>query len=158
MRGIVPVIVILLLLTACSSIDCVLNNTVYSKYVVSSPTGVVSDTLFVHTTKKTGKDTLLLNRKVNVKDFLIQMSYDQPTDILIMEFKDTFGVSLYDTVKVSKQDICHFESVDCPPVFFHTINGVEHTRNVIDSIIISKSIVNHDTTAGNFKIYIKPGH
>ena len=158
MRGIIPVIVSVLLLTACSSIDCPLNNTVFSKYVVSGQSGILSDTLTVYTINKKGKDITMIDPKANLSEFLLEMSYDQPTDTIILKLTDSLAVTRYDTLKVSKNDICHFESVECPPVFFHTLTSVEHTHNVIDSIIISKSTVNYDTTAGNFKIYFKPGH
>ncbi|MBP5387047.1 MAG: hypothetical protein J6Y97_06640 [Prevotella sp.] len=157
MRRVVTIVLVLLLM-ACSSIDCPLNTVEGCKYGFAGEVTVLSDTLTVNAIRIYDKDTTLLNRKVNASSFVLPMSYNQPSDLLLFSFTDSLNVTLTDTVKVYKTDMARFESVDCSPVFFHQINDVEWTRHVIDNIIISKSTVNYDTTGCNLHIYIKPGH
>lgn len=154
----VATIVLVLLLMACSSIDCPLNTVEGCKYGFAGDVTVLSDTLTINALRTDGNDMTLLNRKVNVSNFVLPLSNNQPSDILFFSFTDTLNVTLTDTVRVFKTDMARFESVDCSPVFFHQINEVEWTRNVIDNIIISKSTVNYDTIGCNLHIYIKPGH
>lgn len=156
MRRIIPIVLAAIALTACSSIDCPLYNQVYSKYMLDGEVTMLSDTLYVSTTKVDGKDTTLINRLYDASDFLLKMSFTQPEDVLYFTFKNPLTVRT-DTVRVSKTTYPHFESVDCSPSFFHQIEGVSTTRHAIDSIIIAKKIVNYDTTGCHLRIYLKPG-
>ena len=155
MRRIIPVILATVILTACSSIDCPVNNTVYAKYVLGGEVDAIPGTLTVKTKRANGSDTTLLNELSFAKDFLLPISYVRPTDILVFQLTDTNAVTYIDTVKLSKINTPHFESVDCSPSYFHQLTGVTWTKKAIDSIIISNSKVTYDTTGGHVQIYFK---
>lgn len=154
MRRLIFAALTVVMVCACSSIDCPLNNAVYSKYVLKGDVGVLEKTLTVTTQRADGRDTLL-NELTNFTEFVLPMSYANETDILIFVTTDSNAVKLTDTVRVSKTNEPHFESVDCSPSYFHTIKDVTYTQNAIDSIIISKSKVTYDTTGGHLHIYFK---
>ena len=60
-----------------------------------------------------------------------------------------------DTVWVEKQNLPHFESVDCNPAMFHTIKGVRTTHHAIDSIKINNDKVTYNDTKPHFLLYLK---
>ena len=156
MRRVIFAILTAVVVCACSSIDCPLNNAVYSKYVLKGDVGLMEKMLTVTTQKTDGTDSLvLLNLLANFTEFELPMSYANETDVLIFEITDSNAVTLTDTVRVAKTNEPHFESVDCSPSYYHTIKDVTWTMNAIDSIIIAKSKVTYDTTGGNLHIYFK---
>ncbi len=147
----------LLLPAACTSIDCPVQNAVYTIYKVYDSNGnpvALMDTLTISTTRSDGNDSVLLNRSVNTSSFNLPISYTSPADTLIFEFKNE-DASVTDRVIVSKEDTPHFESVDCNLSYFHTITGVQWTRNVIDSIAINNQSVNYDLSKEHFHIYFR---
>ncbi len=146
------------ILSSCSSIDCPLNNFIRTKYVLSGNVTTLTDTLTVSALKVDGKDTILLNRKIAAEYFLIPISYTQASDRLIFKLTSPQSVTVTDTVVVNKINMPHFESVDCPATFFHTITDLKWTRNAIDSMVITKSLVDNDTIGGHIQVYFKPGH
>ena len=156
MRRIIVISVIAVLFCACSSSDCPLNNTIYCVYSLKGDVEMLSDTLTVTTPRAYGEDTILIDQKVNISSLLMPMSYIQEKDILYFKLTDENHVVYRDTVIVSKTNDPHFESVDCPPCYFHTITDISHTHNYIDSIIIKKTKVDYDTEVGNLHIYFKP--
>lgn len=153
MRKIIPILLSTILMMGCASLDCPLNNTVYTKYKLAGNITTLSDTLTISTLRMDGADSVLINQDVMVDSFSIPISYSQPEDILFFEMRDTLGVTYRDTIKVRKENEAHFESVDCSPAFFHTITGVETTHNKIDSIVINNKAVNYDATKAHFLIY-----
>lgn len=157
MRRIVPLLVglQLLMLLGCTSIDCPLNSTVVCKYVLAGPVNKLADTLTVTTRNETTGDPVKLNKLVGAADFTLQLSHNHPVDVLVFALTNSSSVTIRDTVRIYKQDQPHFESVDCPASFFHTLTSAEWTTHAIDSIIITKSKVNYDTTGGNIRIYFK---
>lgn len=144
MRKIIPLLSFLLALCACSSVDCPLNQTVYAYYSLDGEVTTLSDTLTIRTKRHDGTDTVILNSKVNTSKFYLPMSYTGDEDILILSMTDTFHVTRTDTIRLRKSSAPHFESVECSPVFFHTLTGVSHTSNTIEAVTISKPLVNHD--------------
>ncbi len=156
MRGIVPLLVVLLtvLLFGCTSIDCPLNSAVHCRYVLSGNVTTLSDTLTIYGQRENKTDTLLLNKAVGISNFSLPLSFRQPTDVLFLSLTSDSSM-VKDTVRIHKQSQPHFESVECPATYFHTLNKAEWTTHAIDSIIISKSKVNYDTTGGNILIYFK---
>lgn len=145
---------------ACSSVDCPVQNTVYTVYHLYKSDGMrdtLSDTLSVSTTRRNGTDSVLLNRSVKTSSFELPISYNDPEDTLFFEIKDTTAnsIAVYDTVYVKKDNQPHFESVDCNISFFHNITGVRWTTNAIDSITINKASVNYDASTEHFHIYFK---
>lgn len=158
MRKIIPFIAVaLLLVSACSSIDCPLNNLVYSSFALYGGDGradTLRDTLTISTNRTDGSDSVLINRDTRVTGFTLPVSYAQPQDIFFVEVKGEDIVTL-DTLTVSKESRPHFESVDCGPSFFHTITAVSCTTNAVDSVVINNPEVNYDTSNKNFHIYFK---
>lgn len=150
--------------SACSSIDCPVQNSVYSVYHVygadGQPDTLSTDTLTVKTLRRNGTDTILLNRSVDTKTFELPMSYNNPTDTLIFVQCDTAGLRapITDTVYVSKTDRPQFESVDCNIAFFHDITSVRWTRKGIDSVGINKTSVTYDASTEHFHIFFKARH
>ena len=138
---------------SCSTIDCPLNNTTYTKYKLMGDIKTLNDTLTISTTKQEGTDSVLINKDVKVDSFILPMSYHQPEDVFYFTVKNKYLQEYKDTVVVKKKDQPHFESVDCSPSFFHTITEVKTTHNLIDSIVINNKDVNYDASKAHFYIY-----
>ena len=155
MRKIIPFLMFaMLIMVGCSTLDCPLNNTVYTKYKLDGDIKkLVGDTLTISTQTSKGTDSILLNRAENVDSFILPISYSNPEDILCFEVRDTLGRVFRDTLTVSKENYTHFESVDCSPSYFHTLTGVKTTHNLIDSVVINKKDVNFDATKAHFLLY-----
>ena len=144
-----------LLVVSCSSIDCPLNNRVYVIYKLQGDETPLSDSLTISTNRINRNDTVLLNHVVNTDSFQIPISYQRPEDVLYFRRSNNTGLNIIDTVIIKKEDVPHFESIDCSPNFFHTIKSVQHTRLGIDSIIINKANVTYDTSKPHLFIYFK---
>ncbi len=159
MRKLISLTAMLLALVACSSIDCPVYSKVEAHYFIYNSDGTalkLTDTLSVNTKRSRGLDTLIYNQGVGVSDFYLPMSYSHPEDILEFTFfngADSFRV--VDTVWVKKDDIPHFESVDCNVSFFHRLTSVEYTTHHIDSLVISNPSVTNDQTTEHFRLYPK---
>ncbi len=145
-----------LVICACSSVDCPMNSSIYTVYRLYKANGVadtLKDSLSVVTFQKTPEqDAVLLNKLANVSEFYLPVSYQQTEDILYFLFTDT---EVIDTVTIKKENRKHFESINCNPSFFHTITGVEHTKNRIDSIIVNNPEVTYDKGKAHFHIYLR---
>lgn len=140
-----PIIAIVLvvgtvLLGACTSLDCSIENMVQLN--VSVPDTISDDTLNVYTIVNNA-DTALYTNGTHVTSLSLPMSYTQDADRYLFAFTDTAGVTLTDTVVVTKTNEAHFESVDCTPQFWHTIESATTTHNVLDSITINDPKVNN---------------
>lgn len=154
MRKIIPLLIMALTMMGCSSIDCPLNNTVYTKYKLEGTrTQLTADTLTIATRISTGEDSILLNRAENVDSFFLPISYSQAEDVLFFTVSDTLKRTFHDTVVVAKENHPHFESTDCSPSFFHTITSVTTTHHIIDSIKINNKEVTYDASKAHFHIY-----
>lgn len=148
----------LVALAACSSIDCPLNNRVYTKYALRTPEGK-ADTLklsmTISTNRTDGSDSVLINKDENVTSFSLPISNAQPRDSFFVELTGETMNSI-DTVVVSKNDKMHFESTDCTPSYFHTLTGVATTHHAVDSIVINNNNVDYDSSKTHFYIYFAP--
>ena len=142
-----------LAMVGCTSLDCPLNNTTYTKYRLMGNITTLNDTMTISTTKTEGTDSVLINKDVKVDSFILPMSYHQPEDVFYFEIRNQENQVFKDTVTVKKEDFSHFESVDCNPAFFHTITEVKTTHNLIDSIVINNKEVNYDASKAHFYIY-----
>ena len=148
----------LLLLMACSSIECPIQTEMavrYAFYDADDQPYTLPDTLFVWTQRSDGTDTLLFNRGVNQTGLRLPISYQHPEDMMVFGIVDTLKVVTLDTVWIQKEDIPHFESVDCAAHFFHTLTGVRSTHYSIDTIKIINTSVNYDTSGEHLHIYFK---
>ena len=151
----------LAIMVGCTSIDCSVNSTVLCSYrfmnakgdsvMLGNPVSVVSARTI------DGNDTVLINKLEKACTFRIPMSYSQDEDELRFEMIDTITKTVTtDIVKIQKTNQPHFESVDCNPAFFHTITGVTHTKNAIDSVVINNPNVDTDETKEHLYIYFHP--
>ena len=154
---------VVVFLAACSSIDCPVQNKVALNFAVKAYDGsgvevtdTLNDTLYVWTQRKNGTDTLLLNRLVAKTSFSLPLSYSHPEDMLVFGIipVDSTDATL-DTVWVQKEDIPHFESVDCSAHFFHRLTAVRSTHFGIDTVIINNPSVTYDSSADHIHIHFK---
>lgn len=146
-------------LSACSSIDCPLNNRTYASFKLAGDVTKLVDTLTVSTPRNVDnpeEDTVLINRLVDTDSLSLPMSYQRTEDIYIFTFvqKDT-ELKTIDTLWVSKENEPHFESVDCNPVMFHTIKDVRFTQRAIDDIKVNYNKVTYNDAKAHFLIYLK---
>ena len=155
MRKIIPILLFAIMtMVGCSTLDCPLDNTVYTKYKLDGNIKQLTGaTLTVWTPTKSGVDSTLLNQQENPDSFKLPMSYFNAADTLYFEVTDQLQRVFLDTVTVSKDNHQHFESIDCNPSYFHTIQEVKTTHNLIDSIVINHKDVNFDETKAHFLIY-----
>ena len=141
----------------CSSIDCPMNSKVTAKYAFYLPSGApakVTDTLYVSTVGRDGKEVILINRQLNTQDMLLPMSYNAATDTLLLTVKDT--VTTYrDYIYVTKTNDMHLESVECGAVFFHQITAVSSTHSFIDTVVVANKSVNYDSSQEHLRIYLR---
>lgn len=143
--------------TACTQIDCPVNNLVTTQYVVwdgDQTELTLTDTLTITTLKADGRDTTLLNRGIGISSFSLPISYNHPEDVLVMRLANDSVVTV-DTVWIKKEDTPHFESVDCNASFFHEITSLRCTTRGIDSIVINNPTVNYDNTTVHFILFPK---
>lgn len=156
MRHIIYIIGVVLALTACSSVDCPLNNVVYAKYKLMGDVTKLSDVLTITTVRVDGTDTILLNQQQNADSFELPMSFGQTVDELCLTRDRQDGSEVRrDTIWIEKTNEPHFESVDCGVNYFHTITNVTYTRHAIDSVVIHHNFVNYDASQQHFYIYFK---
>ena len=67
MRKIIPFVVFMVLaMVGCTSLDCPLNNTVYTKYKLMGDNKTLKDTLTISTKKIEGTDIELILKQYNV--------------------------------------------------------------------------------------------
>ena len=145
-----------IMITACSSIDCPLNNAVYTSYKLKGDVGVLSSRLLTVTSPvDSSRDTLLINRAANVDSFILPISYNRPEDVFHFTLTDQDGNETTDEVRVAKENRPHFESIECGPAFFHTITDVTYSNNAIEKIEINNKNVNYDAIKAHFYIYFK---
>lgn len=167
LKGLMTVLILTLFaaLFSCSTIDCPLNHNVATRFQLMKPDGnpdtLLTDTMWVLTTRMDGTDTLLLNRLCgnNATGFSLPISHILPEDaflVLMRKEGQTEGY-YYDSIIVKKEDTEHFESVDCQPSFFHKITGVRCKEHFIDSVVINNPDVNYDTkTPAHIRLYLNP--
>lgn len=160
MRKLLPFIVVAAFV-ACTTIDCPVQNTVSTLYHVYNADGTdltLKDTLTVTTRRSNGTDSIILNQLSGSNSFSLPISYSHPEDVLVFSFtivKTDTTLRVQDTLWVKKEDIPHFESVDCNASFFHTLTDVRCTHNHIDSIVINNPSVTYDQTTIHFRLYPK---
>ncbi len=147
----------LLAVWACSSIDCPVQHTVrtyYAVYNVDQKADTLKDTLSVMIHRTGFPDTLLLNTVSNPTSFSLPVSYFSTVDTLYFRFGQNL-IRTVDTVWVTKENLPHFESVDCNVQYFHRILDVRTTHHAIDSITINNPKVDYDPQAIHFHLYPK---
>ena len=155
-----PISLCAILLFSCTQVDCPLNNMVYANYRFYDHYGdsiQIDDSLTVITHCNEMQDSILINRKTKTTSFMLPVSYGQREDEFYMKLKNTER-TICDTIWVTKESLPHFESVDCNPVFFHTVTDVRCTHNIIDSVVINNKKIDYDSSKEHFKIYLYTGY
>lgn len=172
MRKIIVAILLLTAIMACTSIDCPVQNLVYTQYAImksdGTPDTLNTDTIWIWTTRVDDTDTLLLSSSYeshtlvlnslygsNTTTFALPISNTLPEDVFYLLLRDTLQQEFIDTFVVQKEDFPHFESVDCQASYFHELKAVSTTHHTIDSISIHYSEVNYDLSKTHFYIYFK---
>lgn len=155
MRKLLGLFIGILLVGSCSSIDCPVENLVLAHYKFYDAEGdslILYDSLSVTSKAKDGSEALLLNKMTEKASFLLPLSYSLSEDILVLDFWDGMD-HLYDTLWVKKDNIPHFESIDCNAKFFHRLTGVRCTTHNIDSVVIKNSYVDFNNATVHFYVY-----
>ena len=159
MRRMTIALIALTAMTACTSIDCPVENNVATLYKLQKADGTqdtLHDTLTVLTRLARGVDTVILNKSVETTSFQLPISYTNAADTFTFVRKSDTR-ELTDTVWIEKTNLPQFESVDCKLVYFHDLTSLRHTRNGIDSISVKKGRIDYDSNTENFHIYFKTG-
>lgn len=142
--------------SACTSIDCPLNNVVYSRFTFYGTTNGKTSTVALEdtlTVTAAGTDSILVNKDYGASTLSLPISYYNPTDVLTFLYASTSGQA-HDTLWIDKTNYEHFESPDCPTAMFHNIQNVRYTRNFIDTIVVENPVINYNEN-NNFKIYFR---
>ena len=149
-RCLLPLLTILML-AACESYDCTLNNHVglYAAFDREGTAVQIDDTLTI-TYGQTGP--LLLNQSVKTASLNLPLTYWENEDTLVLTVKGT-DYLLQDTIWIKKSNQVHYESPDCPTTLFHTIEEVRNTNEFIKSITVTRPSVNYETTI-NLQIHL----
>lgn len=143
-----------LLIVGCSTIDCPLNNRVYSKYKLAGNVTTLNSKMSITANLHNGNDSVIINQAEKTDSFELPMSYSMPIDTFYVDIKGS-AQSYRDTIAVTKTDIPHFESVDCSPAIFHKITAINYTQHTINSIVINQPNVTNNVTKSTFLIYFK---
>lgn len=160
MHRIAVAIILFLAMTfavGCSSIDCSLNSLVHTQYAFRTPGGepdTLRDTLTV-TTRTIHGDSIILNMATDIAEFSLPVSYTLDSDTLLFKFRLKDGRAFDDKVILKKTNISHFESVDCPPTFFHDIEDLQHEGQAIDSLRVNDKHIDNGTEKKNILIYLR---
>ena len=158
MRKVIVAMLVAMVLCACSSIDCPVQNTVYTVYELRTADenlDTLRDTMFVYSYRRDGADTLLFNAGIGLTSFSLPIGYSNPEDTLFFILMSRPDYIAADTVLIKKENIPHFESVDCSASFFHRLRAVRSTHHAIDTIAIHKDFVDYDATTAHFYISFK---
>ena len=138
-------------LAACDSIDCTLYNTVSlaCSFYSEGQAVKLTDTL---TVSALGTDSILVNSLIGASKLELPLSYSQDADTLVLRiYGEEYDLS--DTLWVEKTNTPHFESPDCPTTMFHQIKSERHTSTFIDSVTITRNLVDYDQTE-NIRIHL----
>ncbi|MDD6895861.1 MAG: DUF6452 family protein [Prevotellaceae bacterium] len=157
MRLLMTAMAVALVLGACTSIDCPVENNVATQYRLLKSDGTqdtLRDTITVMIRKAKGNDTILLNKSVDTQSFQLPISYTNDIDTFTIIRTGT-DYEVKDTLLLEKTNLPQFESVDCKLVYFHDVLSMKHTCHGIDSILINKVRIDYDTNAEHFYIFFK---
>lgn len=150
-------------LTACTNIDCPLDNVVALTCGIYSAEDKAATALRDTLTVKAGgvRDTVLLNKALNISSFQLPVRHGVAEDTLLFRFSNEHGQAATDSVLLRHSNEPHFESVDCPTAVFHRLTDVRWTSHAlslmpltIDSVAIVRREVNYEDSE-NIQVYIR---
>ncbi len=150
-----------LLLSACTNIDCPLDNVVRLQCnLYATGTGQTYSLTDTLTVAPAGRDTVLLNRAIGVSSFLLPLKEGGTRDTLLLRLYDAAEHEAADTLFLSHRPYVHFESVDCPASVFHELESVAFSPQsgrvfplTIDSVSLVRSAVNYEDIE-NVRIFL----
>ena len=167
------VMLAVILTTACSSIDCQLNGSVYCTYTLKNQYDedmAFSVPLTVTLCETAKGDSVFINSQSNVNSFDVPMSYSAYTDMIKLTLTVTDTIKgttaegndttyyvtnpVSDVIRISKTNEPYFESIDCAARYNHTIENVQTTHNFIDSVVVHDVKVTNNASKENIYIYI----
>lgn len=148
--------------TACSNLDCPLDNVVRMQCnLYSSGTETAYSFGDYLTVTPYGRDTLLLNQETGMTSFLLPLKETEQSDTLLLHLSNDAGQYAVDTLYVEHTLQPHFESVDCPTSVFHTLTSVRAASQLgadypmtIDSVAVARTLVNYDDVE-NVRIFFR---
>ena len=140
--------------TQCSEVDCPLNNVVAVQYGLYHTDGTAVTLIDTLTIRAVGTDSVLLNKGQGISSFLLPVHYTADKDSLLLRFSDEEGDVLTDTICLCHTNEAHFESMDCPLCYFHTLTSVTTTAHAIERVELVSPQVNYDTQE-NIRIYLR---
>ncbi|MDY4653876.1 MAG: DUF6452 family protein [Prevotella sp.] len=141
-----------LVLGACDSIDCSLDNQVLCQMAFYDAQGrsvTLADTL---TITAQGTDSILWNRGTETSQVGLPLSYYQAADTLLLTVTGEDYV-MSDQIIIEKENYEHFESLDCPVKMMHRIQRATATNYFIDSVVVVNPEVVY-SNGENIKIYV----
>ncbi|MBO5699612.1 MAG: hypothetical protein J6R79_06385 [Bacteroidaceae bacterium] len=150
------------LTASCSEVECPLDSVVVMtcdlKDATTGGAFQLTDSL---TIKPMGKDTIMLNRAQGISSFVLPLKLGETTDTFLLRFADEWENVTTDTLILTHYNQPHFESMDCPATYFHTITDVawknqnKPALNIfIDTVTIKRALVDYENTT-NIQIYLR---
>ena len=153
-----------LALTACSNIDCPLDNVVLMQcnlYTVETQGAWTGNEGIRLTVGAVGTDDVFLSEAKEAASFLAPLKEGAETDTLLLHWTADDGREAVDTLFVGHKPQPHFEEVDCPASVFHTLTSVRATSHplaqlplTVDSVALVRPIVNYDDIE-NIRIFLR---
>lgn len=151
-------VLLLCVAEGCTSVDCPLNNRValsVAFLTADNAADTLKDTLTVATTKRDGQDSVLLNKITKQTELSLPVSYMGEEDVFYFTFSNVDGTKT-DVLRLKKTNTPHFESIDCAPSYFHTIQSAEFDGTMVDSVRINNPELNYDNTKKHLLVYLRP--
>ena len=79
---------------------------------------------------------------------MLPMSYTSECDTVIFGYEN----SLADTLYFLHENIPYYQSMECGTIMYHKLEGIKHTRRLVDSVAIVQEYVKFDANE-NVKIF-----
>lgn len=149
-------------LTACSSINCPLDNIVVwtmTFYDSETEEAIKLPTYLSVDAEGAGN---IYNKGNGINLMELPMSISAPTDTLYLRWQtEEDAPAVTDTLYVSHTNDPHFEAIDCPAAIFHTITDVHLKPHAdadfpvsIDSVAILRHQVDYNDVE-NIRLYLR---
>jgi hypothetical protein len=151
-----------LLSWSCSEVECPLDSVVVMTCDLKNMTTGEKHTLTTPLTiTPMNRDTILLNQAQGISNFCLPLKIAAEVDTFLFKFSDAWENKVIDTLIVTHINHPHFQSIDCPASFFHTITSVtwRNQKNSsfpssIDSVTIKRALVDYENKT-NLQIYLR---
>lgn len=149
-------------LTACTSINCPLDNiVVWTLTFYDSETEEALKLPAILTVDAEGAGTLY-NMGTSINSMTLPMSMSADADTLYLRWRLTADTpAVTDTLYVAHTNEPHFEAIDCPAAIFHTITDAHLTPHAnayfpiaIDSVSIRRHQVDYNDVE-NIRLYLR---